>query len=340
LFAAANVAIIVALTQWETIPFHFVWVSLTIVYGFRIWSVRSTAVVLAVVMGVTALALLWTVTRGHERLDELTEVPLMAGMFVAMVWHARRRQAALQEVSRLAENEHRMLERERDFLRDASHELRTPVTVARGHADLIREAASDDQIARDAEIVLDELARLSRISERLLLLAAAEHETFLRLDPVSLAVLVANCEERWSATAPRAWRFEATAGGRVLADSERLDSALDALIENAVQFTRDGDCVSVVARAERSAAVIEVKDDGEGIPLAQQVRIFDRFARADGGRARRSGGTGLGLAIVQAIVHAHGGAVSVTSAPGAGSTFRIVLPRYAEERRMQSLVVG
>src|SRR5207247_11245107 len=109
-------------------------------------------------------------------------------------------------------------------------------------------------------------------------------ETFLRLDPVSLAVLVANCEERWSATAPRAWRFEAAAGGGVLADSERLDSALDALIENAVQFTRDGDCVSVVARAEGSAAVLEVMDEGEGIPLAQQDRIFDRFARAAGGR--------------------------------------------------------
>jgi signal transduction histidine kinase len=332
-FAAANVGVIVALSQWETIPFHFVWVSLTIVYGFRIWSARATGLVLAIVMVVTGFALLWTVSRGHERLDELTEVPLMAAMFVAMVWHARRRQSALQEISRLAESEHRSRERDREFLRDASHELRTPVTVARGHAELIRDATSDEQIARDAEIVLDELGRLSRISERLLLLAAAEHETFLRLDPVPLPMLVESCEERWSATMPRRWCFEVRARGRVLADSERLDSALDALIENAVHFTRDGDRISVVACTDGSAAIIEVADEGEGIPIEQQGRIFDRFARADGSRARRSGGTGLGLAIVQAIVHAHGGAVSVRSTPGQGSTFRIVLPRYVEDRR-------
>ena len=88
LFAAANIFVIVTLTRWETIPFHFVWVSLTIVYGFRTWRLSSTLAVLAVVMAVTTWALFVTVVRGSEHPDELTEVPLMAAMFVAMVWHA------------------------------------------------------------------------------------------------------------------------------------------------------------------------------------------------------------------------------------------------------------
>src|SRR5213593_3916174 len=98
LFASANLAVILLLDRWETIPFHLIWVSLTLLYGLRVWSVRTTATVLAVVMLTTGLALWWTVTHGAERPDELSEVPLMAAMFVAMVWHARRRQAAMEEV--------------------------------------------------------------------------------------------------------------------------------------------------------------------------------------------------------------------------------------------------
>ena len=89
-------------------------------------------------MAVTGAALAWTVVRGNERLDELTEVPLMAAMFLAMVWHAHRRRTAIEETERMAESEHRLLEGQREFVRDASHELRTPIAVARGHAELIR----------------------------------------------------------------------------------------------------------------------------------------------------------------------------------------------------------
>ena len=156
-FAAANVAVIITLGRWETIPFHFVWVSLTLLYGVRLWSPRTTSLVLGTVCLVTGAALFYAVSHEHPGpgLDELTEVPLMAAMFLAMVWHARRRQAALDEIHRMAANEHRLLESQREFVRDASHTLRTPITIARGHVELIRENTEDGQIRQDTEIVLD-----------------------------------------------------------------------------------------------------------------------------------------------------------------------------------------
>src|SRR3954451_20880979 len=163
-FAAVNFAAMPFGGEWETVPFHFVWVSLTIVYGFRVWRPWPTAGALTVVMLVSGLELAWMEGRGQVAAAELTEVPLMSAMFVAMVWHARRRQAALEEL-------HRATERERDFVRDASRELRTPITIARGHAELIRTSGVSDEAAADADVVLDELTRLQRIAERLLLLA-------------------------------------------------------------------------------------------------------------------------------------------------------------------------
>jgi signal transduction histidine kinase len=329
LFATANVVVLFKLTRWETIPFHFIWVSLTIVYGVRIWSVRSTVIVLSVVMIVTTMALFHAVSAGEHGPDELSEVPLMAAMFVAMVWHATRRQVASEEVRRLAEGEHRMLERHQEFIRDASHELRTPITVARGHVELIRAASEGTQTAEDAEVVLDELGRLDRISERLLILASAEHPDFLRRGPVDLEELASESGRRWSVTAPRHWEVRVKLPGTVFADRERIRFALDALVENAVKFTSEGGRVSIVGRAENGHAVLEVSDGGVGIPSDQAERIFDRFARVDDGRARGSGGTGLGLAIVKAIVQAHGGSVSVDSVPGRGSTFRMAIPGFA-----------
>jgi two-component system, OmpR family, sensor kinase len=327
LFAAANLMVIVFLDHWETIPFHFIWVSLTLVYGLRVWTVRTTATVLAAVMVTTGLALGWTVSHGGERPDELAEVPLMAAMFVAMVWYARRRQSAMEEVRRLAESEHRLREREREFVRDASHELRTPITIARGHTELIR-SHGDRQSTQDAEVVLDELNRLSRISERLLILAAAEHPDFLRPVPLQFDELVIDVARRWSAAASRRWRVDIAAEGSLLGDEERLAAALDALVENAVKFTVEDDQISLTGRSDDGHAVIEISDEGEGIPSDQLERVFDRFARADLGRTRGSGGTGLGLPIARAIVEAHHGSISVQSDQEAGTTFVVCLPGF------------
>lgn len=331
-FSAANVAVIVLLERWETIPFHFIWVSLTLVYGFRVWRLRTTMAVLLVVMLVTGGALVWTVTRGHERLDEVAEVPLMAAMFVAMVWHARRRQAAAEEARRLAENEHRLLERQREFVRDASHELRTPITVARGHAELIRAENRETQTGEDIAVVLDELDRLERLSERLLVLAAAEHPSFLAVAMVQIEPLVLGTARRWEPTADREWRVDVAADGWIRGDAERLAIALDALIENAVKATDEGERIRIAASHTDGSLVIEVADTGVGIDREQLARVFDRFSRIDAARARGRGGTGLGLAIVKAIAEAHGGSVSADGEPDRGATFRMHLPGFRSVR--------
>jgi signal transduction histidine kinase len=315
-FAAVNLAVMPLAGEWETVPFHFVWVSLTLLYGFRVWSPRPTAAVLAAVCLATGGLLLVMSSGGQVATAETTEVPLMSAMFVAMVWHARRRQSALEEVRRAAE-------RERDFVRDASHQLRTPITIARGHAELIRAECIGQQQAADADVVIDELARLTRISERLLLLAAIEHPDFHRPGPIDLSALVQETGRRWSGSAPRNWIVDA-APGLLHADRERLAYALDALIENAVKFTGVSDTISLVVRRAGDSAVIEVRDTGTGIPPEQAQRVFDRFARVGDG----TGGTGLGLPIVKAIVEAHGGTVELETPKDHGVTFRMRLPGF------------
>jgi signal transduction histidine kinase len=327
-FAAVNVAVIVMLRDWETIPFHFVWVSLTLVYGFRVWRLRTTMVLLLVVMAVTGAALAWTVVQGNERLDELTEVPLMAAMFVAIVWHAHRRRAAIDETERLAESEHRLLEGQREFVRDASHELRTPITVARGHAELIRDSGVNGQVASDAGVVLDELGRLSRLSERLLILTAADDPGFLSQTDIEVEPLVVGLMRRWSATAERGWQVRVAAEGTIYADRERLETALDALMENAVKATDEGSSILVGSRGDGPRLVLEVTDEGRGISAEDLPRIFEPFSKIEPDRARKNGGTGLGLSIAKAIVDAHGGSIAVESEEGRCTTFRITLPGF------------
>ncbi|MEX2420230.1 MAG: HAMP domain-containing sensor histidine kinase [Actinomycetota bacterium] len=327
-FAAVNVVVILMLSDWETIPFHFVWVSLTLVYGFRVWRLRTTMLLLLVVIAVTGAALAWTVSHGNEGPDELAEVPLMAAMFVAMVWHAHRRQAAIEEARRLAESEHRLLEGQREFVRDASHELRTPITVARGHAELIRDSDPNGQVARDADVVLDELGRLERLSERLLILAAADHPDFLSTAPVEVEPLAVGLMRRWSPTARRAWHLEVAADGTIPADRERLETVLDVLLENAINATEEGGAIRVGCRTENGTLVLEVADHGRGIRAEDLPKIFERFSRLEPDRARRNGGMGLGLSIAKTIVEAHGGQIAVQSDQGCGATFRISLSGF------------
>jgi signal transduction histidine kinase len=320
LFATANVEVMFMLDHWQTVPFHFIWVSLTILYGFRLWNPWPTAILLLVVMVTTGAALLHASISHHHGFDELSEVPLMASMFLAMVWHARRRQVAVEALGRASA-------RERDFARDASHELRTPITIARGHAELVRDAVAGFDEERDVEVVLDELDRLEAITARLLALAAAEHQHALVRRPVDVRRLVEQTVQRWRATAPRDWCCDAAATGAVHADAGRLTTALDALIENAVAATADGDPIALHCRVDGATVQIEVRDGGRGIAPADLERVFERFARVVPPDARAPDGTGLGLAIVKAIAEAHGGSVTVTSEAGAGTAFVLSLPR-------------
>jgi signal transduction histidine kinase len=320
--------VIFFMASYQTIPFHFIWVSLTLLYGFRPWNLRTTAAVLVAVIIVTSIALGWAAAHSEHGYDELAEIPMMAAMFVAMVWHARRREAARREVERMAVSEHRLREAESAFVRDASHELRTPITIARGHLELAHGLErGNEQALHSIDIALDELNRLSQVSERLLILAAAAHPDFIRLSPMSVDQLVEDTVGRWSVTARRQWQLRIAANGAILGDRDRLECALDALVENAVKSTHEEDRIVVAARAEGDSVVIEVADTGEGIPPDQLGRIFDRFARVQSDRGRRNGGTGLGLPIVKAIAEAHGGSVEARSVPREGATFSIRLPK-------------
>jgi signal transduction histidine kinase len=332
-FALVNVGAMVAWPSWETIPFHFVWISLTLVYGFRVWGGRLTWAVLFGVIGLTGASILMDAFSGLQLWGELFEVPLMSAMFLAMVWHARRRMDAVRVAEEVGEQRARLLERHEAFLHDVSHELRTPVTIARGHLQLM---SWDHPDSPELRVALDELDRIDGIIDRLLLLAQAEQPDFVRPIDVELEPFLADVFLRWSGIAPRTWTLDvAPDAGSVRADPNALREALDALLENAVKYSEPRTPIALRARRSGGETVVEVADAGCGIEPDALDRVFQRFARADDSRTRELGGVGLGLAIVAAIARAHGGGCTVTSSEH-GSTFALRLPAPARAEAEQA----
>jgi signal transduction histidine kinase len=336
-FSAVNLVAIFVFENWETVPFHFIWISFTLLYGFRTWATRPTLAVLGVVMATTGAAIGLDVSRGTEPLAEVTEVPLMAAMFVAMVWHARRKLTAEQESRRVGEENARLLATQRRFLQDASHQLRTPITIALGHAELLAEGLTSRQEGHDIEVVLGELNQLRRIAERLLVIAAAEGPEFLQAEPVELDGFVMEILRRWRPTADRRWQLGRLDKITVPADRERLGLAVDALLENAVRHTASEDVIklSVTVAGPGRPVRLTIADTGQGIPAGLLAHVFDRFRSGDASAGSTAGsgadsasprGTGLGLALVRAVARAHGGDVMVHSEPGQGSEFELLLP--------------
>jgi signal transduction histidine kinase len=336
-FAAACYAAMFAWPKWQTVPFYLVWISLTLLYGLRVWPLRPTLIVLAAAMVLTGIPTAAYAMGGADAVQKLAKVPLMAMLFLAVVWHARRRVEAARIAERRAAEANSMLERQERFIHDASHELRTPLTIARGHLELLGEnpqasgaeappMGAADQVS--VEIALDELSRIDAIVGRLLLLASAGQPDFLQTEEVDLEPFLEDIFMRWSEVAPRAWRLGKLTPGRLLVDPDRLRAALDALLENAVKFTRERNAIELRAVGGGSEQiVIEVVDEGCGVRPDALGRIFDRFARADAARTRSDGGVGLGLAIVDAIAKRHGGRCSVQSNTH-GSTFALLLPGF------------
>lgn len=212
---------------------------------------------------------------------------------------------------------------QRDFINDAGHELRTPITIIRGHLELL----GDDPQERceTIELVTDELDRMNRFVNDLLILAKAEQPNFLNLETVDIGSLTEELYTKATALADRDWRLDKKALGYIVADRQRLTQAIMNLAQNATQHTQDGDVIALGSAVKEGNARFWVRDTGEGIPLAEQERIFERFARASNSR-RRSEGAGLGLAIVQAIALAHSGQIKLLSRPGGGSNFTIIIP--------------
>jgi signal transduction histidine kinase len=322
-FAVANLVAMLLVPTWETVPFHFIWVSLTILYGFRVWPVWATLIVLAIVMAATGASIYVDYTRGDQPLDELTEVPLMSAMFAAMVWHARRRLTAMRQMELVSDSNRRLIHRQRAFVQDASHELRTPITVALGHAELLEASAAGTQ-REDATVVVEELTRLRRLSDRLLLLATAEDPDFLTTEPIGVEEILAETLRRW-APIPRRWRLAGIVDATVAGDRDRLALAIDALVENAVKHTSEDQLVELSSRRQDGMVVIAIADAGTGIHAEDLDHLFDRFTRG-GGNNGAGGGSGLGLAIVKAIVWAHGGRAAARRRPGGGSVFELLLP--------------
>lgn len=234
------------------------------------------------------------------------------------------------EISRLAATFNEMLDRleeafrvQRQFVDDAGHELRTPITIIRGHLEVAD--ADPEEREKTSALVMDELDRMSRIVNDLLLLAKAKQPDFLDLDTVDLRTLTEDLHAKATALGPRDWRLEDVGRGLVVADRQRLTQAVMQLAQNATEHTSAGAEIALGSAVANGWATLWVRDLGPGIPPEDQDRVFQRFARTGGGR-RGTVGAGLGLAIVRAIAEAHHGRVELQSRSGLGATFSVVIP--------------
>ncbi|AFY44326.1 cell wall metabolism sensor histidine kinase WalK [Nostoc sp. PCC 7107] len=234
------------------------------------------------------------------------------------------------ELAELAATFNEMMDRlqaafisQRDFINDAGHELRTPITIIRGHLELMGD--DPQEIQETLALVMDELERMNRFVNDLSLLAKAERPDFLYLETVDISALTEELFVKVQALGDRNWQLKTTAKGRIVADRQRLTQAVMNLVQNATQHTKTTDTITLGSAINRGKLRFWVSDTGEGIAQVDQQRIFQRFARAANSR-RRSEGAGLGLSIVQVIVEAHGGQVTLESKLGTGATFTITLP--------------
>lgn len=220
--------------------------------------------------------------------------------------------------------------RQREFVSDASHELRSPLTVLRGRIEtLVRGRSQGDEVTAEAKELLREVSRMDRLVDDLLTLAKAESGTLIQTRAVPLGEFAEDLRRDLPLLGARDYTVRCGACGTIEADPDRLSQVLRNLVSNAVRHTGPGGSVTVSIEPNGAGVRFAVSDDGPGIPPDQLERVFDRFHRTDEGRSRDEGGSGLGLAIARAIIEAHGGSIAAESEPGRGTTVSFTLPGSA-----------
>lgn len=299
-----------------------------------------------IIVGITALAAAGLVGFALVRLglQPLTDIERTAEAIAqGNLWHRVADENPATEVGRLGRSLNVMLgqieesfsEREasearlRQFVADASHELQTPLTSVRGYAELFRRGAADrpEDLATAMRRIEAEAERMGVLVDDLLLLARLDQGRPLERAPVDLTAVVTDQVGDLRVVAPdHPITVTAPRPVTVMGDEVRLRQVVSNLLGNARTHTPEGTTISITVQQDGAFAVVEVADDGPGIPQDYQERIFERFFRGDPSRARTSGGTGLGLAIVSAIVTSHGGSVVLDEPVGGGTVFTIRLP--------------
>ncbi|HEY1446589.1 MAG TPA: HAMP domain-containing sensor histidine kinase [Acidimicrobiales bacterium] len=262
--------------------------------------------------------------------DEPTEVGRLARALNVMLERIQNAfDARVRSESRLKQNEQHL----RQFVADASHELRTPIAAVSAYAELFERGAGtrSEDLPRIAAGIRTETERMDRLVSDLLTLARLDEGVPMEREPVELVALGSEAVRTATAVGP-AWpvQFWAPHPVEVIGDRDRLRQVVDNLLANVRAHTPEGTTTTVRVDQIGDQAEIEVRDTGPGMPGDEANRIFERFYRSDPARTRTSGGSGLGLSIVAAIVEAHGGTVTASSAPGEGMAVTVRIPNGAE----------
>jgi two-component system, OmpR family, sensor kinase len=300
--------------------------------------VQRLVTIAAIVATVAAVGGGWWLTA--QALRPITDVTQVAQAIAATGRFEQRiaRPAGDDEVGQLVQTFNEMLARlelifamQREFLADASHELRGPLMVIRGNLDLLRLGIPEEERRASVREASEEVERLSRLASDLLFLAATDAAEVVEQEPVRLEKVVAGAWER----------ARHVDGGQhvillhrnqpciVQGDRTRLEQLVWNLLENALRYTQPGGRVELRLRHEGDQATLTVSDTGVGIAAEHLPRLFERFYRVDKARSRSNGGTGLGLSIVKRVAETHGGSVAVSSALGQGTIFTVTLPASA-----------
>jgi signal transduction histidine kinase len=238
------------------------------------------------------------------------------------------------ELSTLGRTFNRMLDHieqsvnaQRRFIGDASHELKTPLTVVRGNAELLARDPGGKDSQQAAAAILREATRMQRIVDDLMAIAELDAAPEMRLAPLDLRQLVRRVTRELAQLAgERRLRVSGTGPAWVVGDGDRLEHAVRNLVQNAITATEPAGRIEVDVTAAGAAVSLRVADDGPGIPPEHQLHVFERFYRVDKARSRAGGGTGLGLTIVRSVVEAHSGTVTAGSADLGGAEIELCLP--------------
>lgn len=321
----------------------------TLIVAVPLTDVDDTLSRLRLIEGIVAGAVLlglgflswWLVRRGLRPLERIGETAgaIAAGDLTRRVEPAEDRtevgklglalNSMLAQIEAAFEERRASEQRLRRFVADASHELRTPLTSIRGYAELFRRGAGSrpEDLAKSMQRIEAEASRMGVLVDDLLLLARLDQGRPLEQEPVDLAKVVSEAVEGARVIEPdRPIGLSIDGTASLIGDQGRLRQVVDNLVDNCRVHTPPGTPVRIKVATEGDQVVLTVADDGSGLPAEVATRAFERFYRGDPARSRGTGGAGLGLSIVSAIVEAHGGTVTASSAEGSGATFEVRLP--------------